>query len=145
MVTGTAWKYLVWGKRLQEFSATGLNSFLDRSHVNAWKEMYMMYGPIRTDTGLSSSRSHVNTPLVLIPSAIRNRRFQRRMTHLSFNGALFFWIILAWAAGGCRVEQVLPPPVQLWLVIKISITKKFFQLESRANHEFLKYTIAEIK
>ena len=107
--------------------------------------MYMMYGPIRTDTGLSSSRSHVNTPLVLIPSAIRNRRFQRRMTHLSFNGALFFWIILAWAAGGCRVEQALPPPAQLWLVIKISITKKFFQLESRANHEFLKYTIAEIK
>ena len=32
------------------------------------------------------------------------------MTHLSFNGALFFWIILAWAAGGCRVEQALPPP-----------------------------------
>ena len=75
MVTGTAGKYLVWGKRRQDFSATGLNSFLGRSHVNAWKEMYMMYGPIRADTGLSSSRSHVNTPLVLIPSAICNRRF----------------------------------------------------------------------
>ena len=35
MVTGTAGKYLVWGKRRQDFSATGLNSFLGRSHVNA--------------------------------------------------------------------------------------------------------------
>ena len=74
------------------------------------RNVHDVWRPIRTDTGLSSSRSHVNTPLVLIPSTIRNRRFQRRMTHLSFNGALFFWIISALAAGGCRVGQALPPP-----------------------------------
>ena len=39
---------------------TALSSFLGRSHVNAWKEMYI-WRAIRTHTGSSSSRSRVFT------------------------------------------------------------------------------------
>ena len=42
---------------------TALSSFLGRSHVNAWKEMYRyIWRAIRTHTGSSSSRSLVFTP-----------------------------------------------------------------------------------